>query len=60
MIIIAYLFLLHPGEYTASKSERLPFFLEETVFSYSRSVFESTATEGNLQAAKLFCLIFMT
>ena len=60
MIIIAYFFLLRPGEYTVSKSENTPLCLKDTAFTCSQSVFATTSTEGNLQAANFVTLKFMT
>ena len=42
MIIITYFFLLHPGEYTESKSESTPFHLKDVSFSccHSRATHE--------------------
>ena len=60
MIIIAYLFLLHPGEYTASKSEKTLFRLKDTAFSCGHSVFATTVIGGDLQAEKIVSLTFLT
>ena len=59
-MIIAYFFLLCPGEYTASKSEITLFRLEYTAFICGRSVFLEKSAEGNLQAAKFVTLAFTT
>ena len=40
MIIIAYFFLLHPGEYTGEKSDSSPFRMCDITFSCGRAVFD--------------------
>ena len=52
MIIIAFFFLLCPGEYTGTKSDSSPFQLSDVTFSVGRTEFDtSTATENDLAAA---------
>ena len=59
MIIIAFFFLLRPGEYTASKSNSTPFRLCDVTFSVGRTVFDSaTASEMELAAATFVILLF--
>ena len=49
MIIIAFLFLLRPGEYTGTKSDSSPFRLSDVTLSVGRTVFDtSTATDNDL------------
>ena len=60
MIIIVYLFLVHLGEYTISKSDSIPFYTEDITFRCGRSVFVATAIKEDLQAATLVTLAFTT
>ena len=61
MIIIAFFFLLQPGEYTGTKSESSPFRLSDVTFSVGRTVFDtSTATNNDLAAATFVILTFST
>ena len=60
IIIIAYFFLLRAGEYTESKSEIISLRLEDNTFSWSRSVFLSTATASDIQAANFVTIPFTT
>ena len=61
MIIIAFFFLLRPGEYTGAKSDSSPFRLSDVTFSVGRTVFDtSTATNNDLAAATFTILIFTT
>ena len=61
MIIIAFFFLLHPGEYTGTKSDSSPFRLSDVTFSVGRTVFDtSTATNNDLAAATFVILTFST
>ena len=61
MIIIAFFFLLWPGEYTGTKSDNAPFRLSCVTFSVSCTVFDTaTATDNELAAATLVILIFAT
>ena len=61
MIIIAFFFLLHPGEYTGTKSDSSPFRLSDVTFSVGRTVFDtSTATNNDLAAAIFVILTFTT
>ena len=61
MIIIAFFFLLLPGEYTGTKSDRLPFRLSDVTFSVGRTVFDtSTANDNDLAAATFVILTFST
>ena len=53
MITIAYFYLLHPSEYTSSKSDITPFRLEDTAFSCGRSAFVATFTASDLHAKKI-------
>ena len=41
MIIIAFFFLLRPGEYTGTKSDSLPFRLSDVTFTVGRTVFNN-------------------
>ena len=61
MIIIAFFFLLRPGEYTGKKSDSSPFCLSDVTFSFGRAVFDTaTATYNELAAATFVILIFTT
>ena len=61
MIIIAFFFLLCPGEYTGTKSDRTPFCLSDVTFSVGRTVFDTaTATDNELAAATFVILTFST
>ena len=61
MIIIAFFFLLHPGDYTGTKSYSSPFWLSDVTFSVSRTVFDtSTATDNDLATATFVILTFST
>ena len=60
IIVIAYFFLLCPGEYTGFKSDKTPFCLKYTVFSCGHILFAATAIVRNLQSAKFFTLTFTT
>ena len=61
MIIIAIFFLLRPGEYTGTKSDRSPFRLSDVTFSVGRTVFyTATATDNELAASIFVILIFTT
>ena len=63
MIIIAFSFLLRPGEYTGTKSDSAPFSLSDVTFSVGRTLFDSataTATNNELAAATFVILIFTT
>ena len=60
MIIIMYLFFLHPVDYTRFESDITPFRLEDITFGCGRSVFATTATEADLQAATFVTLTFTT
>ena len=44
MIIIAFFFLLCPGEYTGTKSDSSPFRLSDVTFSVGRTVFDTTTS----------------
>ena len=60
MIIIAFFFLLQPGEYTGTKYDSSPFRLSDVTFSVGRTVFDtSTATDNDL-AATFVILTFST
>ena len=61
MIVITFFFLLRPGGYTGTKSDRAPFRLSDVTFSVSRMVFDTaTATDNELAAAPFVTLIFST
>ena len=61
MIIIAFFFLLRPGEYTGTKSDSLPFRLSDVTFSVGRTVFDtSTATDNEIAATTFVILTFTT
>ena len=61
MIIIAFFFLLRPGEYTGTKSDSSPFRLSDVTFSVGRTVFDmETATNNDLAAATFIILTFTT
>ena len=61
MFIIAFFFLLRPGEYTGTKSDSAPFRLSDVTFSVGRTLFDTaTATDNELAAATFVILIFST
>ena len=61
MIIIAFFFLLRPGEYTGTKSDSSPFRLSDVTFSVGRTVFDtSTATDNELAAGTFVILKLST
>ena len=61
MIIIAFFFLLRPGEYTGTKSDSSPFRLSDVTFSVGHTVFDTeTVTDNNLAAATFVILTFTT
>ena len=61
MIIIAFFFLLRPGEYTGTKSDITPFFLSDVTFSVGRTLFDNaTATDDEVAAATFVILTFST
>ena len=60
MIIIAYFLLIHPGEYTESKSESTLFRLKDNAFSCICSVFASTDMASDLSFTKFVTLTFTT
>ena len=59
MIIISFFFLLRPGDYIGTKSDRAPFRLSYVTFSVGRTVFDTaTATDNELAATTFVILIF--
>ena len=57
MIIIAFFFLLRPGEYTGTKSDSSPFRLSDVTFSVGFTVFDTaTATDNDLAATNFVIL----
>ena len=61
MIIIAFFFLLRPGEYTGKKSDSTPFRLSDVTFTVGRTVSNTaTATENELATATFVILTFST
>ena len=61
MIIIAFFFLIQPGEYTGTKPDSAQFRLSDVTFSVDRTVFDTaTATDNELAAATFVILIFST
>ena len=61
MIIIAFFFLLRPGEYTGTKSDSSPFRLSDVTFNVGRTVFDTeTATDNDLADATFVILTFTT
>ena len=60
MIIIAFLFLLRPVEYTGTKSDSSPFHLSEVTFSVVRTVFNNATTNDNELAAATFVILVFT
>ena len=61
MIIIAFFFLLWPGEYTGTESDSTPFLLSDVTFSVDRTVlYTATTTDNELAAAIFVILIFST
>ena len=47
MIIIAFFFLLRPGEYIGTKSDITPFRQTDVTFSVDRTIFDTTAATMN-------------
>ena len=61
MILIAFFFLLRPGEYTGTKYDSSPFRLSDVTFSVGSTVFDtSTATNNDLAASTFVILTFST
>ena len=61
MIIIAFFFLLRPGEYTGTKSDSSPFRLSDVTFSVGLTVFATaTANDNELTADAFVILVFTT
>ena len=61
MIIIAFFFLLRPGEYTGTKSDSTPFCLSDVTFRVGCTVFDTaTATDNELAATTFVILTFST
>ena len=61
MIIIAFFFLLWPGEYADTKSDSSPFRLPYVTFSVGRMVLNTaTATDNEVAAATFLILVFST
>ena len=60
MIIVAYFFLLSPGEYTGAKLDSTPFCMCGVTFSCGRSVFDHDFDKRDLFAATMVVLIFTT
>ena len=59
MIIIAFFFLLRPGEYTGTKSDSSPFRLSYVTFSVGCMVFDTaTTTDNELTTATFVRLVF--
>ena len=60
MIILAFFFLLRPGEYTATKSNSTPFRLCDVTLSVGRMVFSLDSSETDLLSATFAILTFTT
>ena len=61
IIIIAFFFLLRPGDYTGTRSDSTPFCLSDVTFSVGHTVFNTaTAMDNELAAATFVILIFST
>ena len=60
MIIVAYFFLLRPGEYTGAKSDSTPFRMCNITFSCVRAVFGHKSDEQDLRSATMVMLLFTT
>ena len=59
MIILAFFFLLRPGEYTNSQSDTTPFKLEDVqVFIGRRCLDLGTCTEADLSSVTFISLTF--
>ena len=59
MIKIALYSLLRPGNYTGTKSDRLPFRISDVMFSVGCTVFgTATATDNELAAAVFVTVVF--
>ena len=57
MIIIAFFFLLRPGEYTGTKFDRTQFSRSDVTFSLRRTVFDTDTTTDNEPAAATFVIL---
>ena len=60
MIIVAFFFLLRPGEYTGAKSDSTPFCMCNITFSSGRAVFNHKSDEQDLLSATMVMLLFTT
>ena len=60
MMIVAYFFLLRPGEYTGAKSDSTPFRMCNITFSCGQDVFDHKSDEQDLRSATMVMLLFTT
>ena len=60
IIIIAFFFLLRPGEYKGTKSDSAPFCLSDVTFSVRCTVFDTTTTTDNELAVTVFVILVFT
>ena len=60
MIIVAYFFLLRPGEYTGAKSDSTPFRMCDITFSCGQAVFGHRSDKKDLRSATMVMLLFTT
>ena len=60
MIIVAYFFLLRPGEYTGEKSDCNPFLMCNITLSCGRAVFDHRSDKQDLRSATMVMLLFTT
>ena len=60
MIIVAYFFLLRPGEYIGAKSDSTPFRMCDIKFSCGRAVFDHKSEKQDLRSATMVMLLFTT
>ena len=59
MIIVAYFFLLRPGEYTGAKSDSTPFCMCDNI-SCGKDVFDNRSDLQDLRFATMVMLLFTT
>ena len=60
VIIIAFFFLLWPGEYTGTKYDSSPFHLSYVTFSVGRTLFDTATDTDNELVATIFVILVFT
>ena len=60
IIIIAFFFLLRPGEYTGTKYDSSPFHLSDVTFSVGCTMFDTANTTDNELPADTFSILVFT